>query len=274
MIEPQYCQIDGTRIAYQSSGQGHPLLLIHGITTYSFIWRQVVPLLSTSFRVITVDLLGCGNSDMPLGQSYSLKEHARRMAVFITELQLEKPHYVGHDLGGGIGQIVAVEYPQLIRSLTLINSVGHDYWPVQPISAMRTPIVRHLLMSITDKRLFKLLVLRGLYHKDRFSEELMTLFWKPFTSPLGRKAFLHFAKCLNTQDLTSLEEGLKQLSLPVLILRGDADPFLSAAISEKLSRDIPASRLRRIATASHYLMEDEPEWAAAQIIDFLEEQDG
>jgi len=269
MAELQSCTIEGSRIAFQRSGNGVPLLLVHGITTYSFIWRRIIPLLDQSFQVVAVDLLGCGASEMPLDPSYSLKEHARRLKIFIEALQLDRPHFIGHDLGGGIGQILAVRHPGEIRSLTLINSVGHHFWPVQPISIMRTPIIRQFLMSIVDQRLFRLIVQRGLYHQERLTEELMELFWKPFQSALGRKAFLHFAKCLDNRDLTELENDLRCLRLPVLILRGDADPYLSAAIAEKLHRDIPGSSLRRIPSASHYLMEDEPEWAADQILDFV-----
>ncbi len=272
MQQQQTCTIDGYRIAYQQSGAGAPLLLVHGITTHSFIWRKVIPLLSQSFQVFAVDLLGCGSSEKPLDQSYSLNEHARRLVAFIDTIPLERPHYIGHDLGGGIGQIVATQYPEKISSLALINSVGHDFWPVQPISIMRTPIVRQFLMSIVDRRLFRVIVQRGLYHKDLLTDELMDLFWEPLSSSLGRKAFLHFAKCLDNHNLTDLEEDLRRLQLPALILRGDADPYLSAAIAEKLHREIPGSRLRRIATASHYLMEDEPEWTARQISDFIQEQ--
>lgn len=272
MIKQQYCTVEGHQIAYQQYGAGEPLLLVHGITTYSFIWRKIVPILSPLFQLTTIDLLGCGASDMPLDQSYSLSDHARRIAAFIDAMRLERPHFVGHDLGGGIGQIVATVYTDKIRSLALVNSVAHDFWPVQPISIMRTPIVRQFLMSIADQRLFRLLVQRGLYHKERLTEELMDLFWEPFRSSVGRKAFLHFAKCLDNHNLTELENELRRLQLPTLILRGDADLYLSAAIAEKLQRDIPNSRLERIATASHYLMEDEPEWTARQISNFVKER--
>jgi len=269
MAEQQNCLVDGHRMVYQQSGTGEPLLLVHGITTYSFIWRKVIPSLSRSFKVIAVDLLGCGASAMPLDQSFSLKEHARRLASLIDSLSLDRPHFVGHDLGGGIGQIVAVQHGEKIRSLTMINSVGHDFWPVQPISILRTPIVRQFLMSLVDRRIFRTIVSRGLYHKNLLSEELMELFWEPLKSAIGRKAFLAFAKSLDNRNLTELEKELQCLNLPVLILRGDADPYLSAAIAEKLHRDIPNSRLQRIPTASHYLMEDEPEWTVRQIIDFI-----
>lgn len=269
---PQFVTIAGQRLAYHRSGQGEPLLLLHGITTYSFIWRKVVPLLSDKFDVIALDLLGCGDSDKPLDWSYSLAAHAGYVKDFLDALELPKVHLVTHDLGGGIGQIVAVRQPDRLYDLTLVNSVAHDFWPVQPIITLRTPIIRQLMMAAVEAGALKLIVKRGLYHPQRLDLELMNLFMKPLSSALGRKAFLHFAQCLDNTDLTSIAANLKQLALPVLIIRGDADVYLSAAIAERLAHEIPASELIHIATGGHFIQEDEPEQVAHCVRRFIERQ--
>lgn len=263
------CTVDGCKIAYHSAGAGEAILLVHGITTYSFIWRNIVPLLSGSYRLISVDLLGCGDSDKPLDVPYSLPQHAAILQTFITKLALGPLHFVGHDIGGGIGQVFAIKYPELLSDLTLINSVGHDFWPVQPIIAMRTPIIRQLAMATLDIGAFRLVVRRGLYHKERLSEELMDLFWKPMKTREGRRAFLHFADCLNNRHLVEIEQDLQRLATPTHIMRGDADAYLSAAISEKLHRDIPQAKLTRIATGGHFIQEDEPELVARELLRFF-----
>jgi pimeloyl-ACP methyl ester carboxylesterase len=171
-------------------------------------------------------------------------------------------------VGGGIGQIFAVHHPDLLYDLTLINSIAYDYWPVQPITAMRTPIIRQLIMAMLNKGSLKLIVQRGVYNKDRVDDELMELFWEPMQSSAGRKAFLHFAKCLNNQNLTTIENDLRKLDLPVLIIRGDADVYLSSAISEKLDSEIPHSYLKRILTGGHFIQEDEPEKPVEIIAEF------
>lgn len=266
------CTVDGRRIAYRSEGAGETVLLVHGITTYSFIWRKIVPLLSDTFRVITVDLLGCGDSDKPLDIPYSLPQHAEILRGFIDELQLTPLHFVGHDVGGGIGQVFAVKYPQLLRDLTMINSVGHDFWPVQPIIAMRTPIIRQLAMATLDIGAFRLVVRRGLYHSERLTDELMHLFWKPMKTREGRRAFLHFADCLNNRHLVEIEEDLRRLAMPVHIIRGEADLYLSGAIAEKMHRDIPGSRLTLVKTGGHFIQEDEPERVADEMLRFFRRQ--
>lgn len=273
--EKRIVTVAGNRIAYLQAGTGgEPVLLVHGITTYSFIWQDIIPLLAAEYQVFVPDLLGCGDSDKPLDQSYALREHARRIGEFAAALGIEKCHYVGHDLGGGIGQIVAVNQPGLLYSLTLINSVGYDFWPVQPIISMRTPIIRQLMMASLDLGAFKMIVQRGVYHRERITPAMMDTFRRPMQTGAGRKAFLHFTRCLDNRDLTSLEEDLRSIQMPVLIIRGEADVYLSSLISEKLHREIPGSKLVRIATSGHFLQIDEPEILAQTIAAFLKDQRG
>lgn len=272
--EKRSVSVSGHKIVYYRTGSGEPVLLVHGITTYSFIWRNIVPLLSKSHDVITIDLLGCGESDMPLDVSYAIKDHAERLKEVITALGISKFHFVGHDLGGGMGQIFAVRNPQMLFDLTVINTVAYDFWPVQPITAMRTPVVRQFLIAAVDMGAFNLIVRRGLYYKDHLTDELMDLFLKPLKKSGGRKAFLHYARCLNNKDLMEIAEDLRKLPVPLLIIRGDADPYLSASISEKLHSEVPGSRLVRIATGGHFIQEDEPEQVVETMSAFFKERHG
>jgi len=267
----EFCEVAGHKLAYQRQGNGEPVLLVHGITTYSFIWRKIFPALSKHYDVIAVDLLGCGNSDKPLSVPYSIKHHAELINAFTEKLGIYPFHYVGHDIGGGIGQVFAVRFTERLYDLTTINTVAYNFWPVQPIIAMRTPIIRQLMMATLDLGALKQIVLRGVYHNDRVDSELMDLFWMPMRTREGRKAFLHFAKSLDNQDLMEIESNLQGLDLPVLIIRGDADLYLSETISERLHREIPESRLERISTAGHFIQEDEPEKLADIIMRFFEE---
>jgi len=273
-IHPQKCTVRGHRLAYLRQGSGETVLLVHGVTTYSFIWRQVLSQLSENYDVIAVDLLGCGDSDTPLDVEYSLPTQAEYLMEFVSQLGIQKLHYVGHDVGGGIGQVFAVRFPNLLHDLTLTNSVAYDFWPVQPIIAMRTPIIRQLAMATLDLGTFKLIVQRAIYHKELLTPELMDYFWKPMKTQAGRKAFLHFTKCLDNQHLLEIETQLRQLDLPVLIVRGDQDVYLSQEISLKLHREIPGSQLVRIPTGGHFIQVDEPDQLTSAIVQFFETPHG
>nr|MBC8193289.1 alpha/beta hydrolase [FCB group bacterium] len=228
-----------------------------------------IPLFPLEFNVIALDLLGCGDSDKPLEVSYSLKQHALLVKEFTDVLGIDKFHLVGHDVGGGIAQIFAVNNPDQLHSLTLLNSVGYDFWPVQPIIAMRTPIIRQFAMATLDLGTFKLIVRRGLFHKENLTEELMEHFWYPMKSREGRKAFLHFAKCLDNKNLLDIESALTKLDIPTLIIRGDADPYLSENIAHRLNAGIPSSKLVLMEKGSHFIQEDLPEDIVNAITDLV-----
>lgn len=259
----------GDFIAYEDHGSGPVVLLVHGITTWSFLWRQVAKLLESQYRVISIDLYGCGESGKSVDISFSVKNHARIIEEFCRLLQLDQIHYVGHDIGGGIGQVLSIRSRERLRSLTLVNSVGHDFWPVQPIVIMRTPIIRQFALATIDIGSLRLVVQRGLFHKEKLSEDIMSQFWRPMRTKEGRRAFLHFAKCLNNKHLIEIEADLKELDLPVCIIRGDRDLYLSGAIAEKLNNDIPGSILKRIDTGGHFVQLDEPDLLADHIMEFL-----
>jgi len=248
------------------------MLLVHGITTYSFIWRKLIPSLSEQFDLIAPDLLGCGESDKPTGVSYSIRAQAEMLIKLLTKLDIEKVHLVGHDIGGGVAQIMAVTHPERIATLTVINSIGYDYWPVQPIITMRTPVIRQLAMAILDFGMLTSLVRRGLYHKERVTDELMDLFRRPLKTKEGRQGFLILAKSLDNIHLMEIEDKLKRMKLPVLIIRGEGDVYLSPEISERLRRDIKDSRLVRIESGGHFIQEDEPEQLIEAITSFITEK--
>ncbi|RMG70442.1 MAG: alpha/beta fold hydrolase, partial [Nitrospirae bacterium] len=218
--DKQKLNVRGFNLAYLRRGKGEPLLLIHGITTYSFIWQDVIPHLQGSFDVIAIDLLGCGDSDKPTNTDYSLKAQAELIKDFLEALGLDRVHLVCHDIGGGIGQVLSVKYPERLKTLTLINTVGYDYWPVQPIKSLRIPFFRQMAMAVMDLGLFRAIIKRAIYHKERLTDELMEQFLRPLRTKEGRQGFLHLAKCLNNRDLLEIEEKLKDLEIPVLIIRG------------------------------------------------------
>ncbi|MCU4174793.1 alpha/beta fold hydrolase [Carboxylicivirga sp. N1Y90] len=266
---PHKIDIKNQSLVYYRMGKGEPLLFIHGITTYSFIWRQLIPLLIDKYELILVDLAGCGDSSKNIDDSLSIKNHAKMLHLLIEQLLLKNLHLISHDVGGGIAQLITVHYPHRIKSLTLINSVGYDFWPVQPIISMRTPIIRHLAMATLDMGALKFIIKRGLFHRKKLDTELMELFWKPLKTSEGRKAFLFFAHCLDNKNLLEISDELTKLKLPVLIIRGDCDVFLGKTISERLHKDIPNSQYEVISTGGHFIQEDEPELLAQNIHHFI-----
>ncbi len=115
--------------------------------------------------MIAADLPGCADSDKPLDASYAIKAHAELHQEFVDCLGIGKFHFVGHDLGSGIGQIFAVNHPEHLLDPAMINGVAYDLWPVQSIIALRAPVIRLIMTSPMDLGAFEIIVQWGIYHK-------------------------------------------------------------------------------------------------------------
>jgi pimeloyl-ACP methyl ester carboxylesterase len=118
--------VDGARVRWLDSGEGDPLVFLHGwgMTPRVYV-PAVTPLTRAGIRVIAPALPGFGGSDGPPLRSLGLDEYADRVAAFVDSLGLDRPAFVmGHSLGGGVAIRLASRRPDLVRSLTLVNSVG------------------------------------------------------------------------------------------------------------------------------------------------------
>lgn len=264
----QYASINNFRLAYRRSGTGIPVLLLHGVASYSFLWRPIMAGLVDDFDLIAPDLLGCGASEKPMDEDYSIIAQAELMIHLMDALGIQRFHLIGHDVGGGIAQIMAVKYPDRLIDLSLINPVGYGYWPVQPITVMRTPVIRHLAQAAMNYRMMRLIVRHALYNKDCLSTELMDEFWAPFKTDAGRNGFFNFIKAINNRLLIDITEKLRCLNLPVLLIQGNADAYLSKNICIDLLRDIPGARLEQIPHGGHFIQFDEPKAIISLLSDF------
>ena len=265
--------LDDHGLVYYEGGSGIPVLFVHGISTYSFIWRDIISYFLKDYRVIVVDLLGCGESDFSTDIPFSIANHADFMHKLMAELAIGKFHLVAHDVGGGVAQIMSVKNPAVLLSVSLINPVAYNFWPVQPIIAMRTPIIRQLAVASLDGWTLKMIIKRGLFHQEYCTAELVEDFRKPFRTKEGRKAFLHFAASLNNNDLMGITDKLHQLDTNFLIVRGESDVYLSASITQELIANLKHCESMGIPTAGHYAMIDEPEIISNRLLAFIKQYD-
>lgn len=264
-------QVQGHNISYRRKGKGVAVLLVHGVASYSFLWNNIIDRLADQYDVIATDLLGCGASDKPVGVDYSIDTQSDILIELIEKLELGKVHLVGHDVGGGVVQLMAVKRPEQLIDLSMINPVGYDYWPVQPITTMRLPVIRALTSSIMNRNMLKMVVRRAVYNKAALTEELMDEFWQPLATKQGKDGFIQLIRSINNRLLTAITEELRQLTIPALLIRGDADAYLSREITEHLAKDIPNSRLVNVPAGGHFIQIDEPEKISQLLTDFFKE---
>ncbi|WP_367615312.1 alpha/beta fold hydrolase [Pseudomonas triticicola] len=129
-----YFEHEGCNLHYEEYGHGAPLLLVHGLGSSTLDWEMQIPALAAHYRVIVPDIRGHGRSDKPR-ERYSIAAFSADLLALIEHLRLGPVHYVGLSMGGMIGFQLAVDQPQVLKSLTIVNSAPQvklrsrdDYW--------------------------------------------------------------------------------------------------------------------------------------------------
>jgi pimeloyl-ACP methyl ester carboxylesterase len=208
--------------------------------------------------VVVLDLLGYGRSDRPQGRPVGIRNHAERVVELLDLLGINYASVVGHDIGGGIAQWLAIRYPHRVSRLCLIDSVAFAEWPTRDVKLARAmlPLTRHLpatwLLSILRTDL-----LRGYQDHERGLRSIEQ-YVRPFASTEGRDAFMEHLLALNSADTVAVAARLKEIMAPTAIIWGRQDPFLPAELGQRLREAIPNATLDIIPAGRHFLPEDAP----------------
>lgn len=151
-FQSKYFNFNSHKIHYIDEGSGEPVVLVHGNPTWSFYYRSTIKTLSPFCRVIAPDHVGMGLSDKPIsGYSWTLKQRVADFAAFIDHLELkEKITLVVHDWGGAIAFSWAVENPDRVKRIIVLNSAAFTMpatkrFPL-PLYAARFPILGYIFM--------------------------------------------------------------------------------------------------------------------------------
>ena len=122
-FQPHYLNMDGLRIHYLDEGEGQIILCLHGEPSWSYLYRKIIPILSSQHRVLAMDFVGFGRSDKFTERSeYSFQMHHDTIINFIRALELEQITLVVQDWGGLLGLTVASEMPELFARLVIMNT--------------------------------------------------------------------------------------------------------------------------------------------------------
>ena len=258
----EFVDVGGTRLYYYaagSRGSGEPIVLIHGFPTSSHLWRDVVPLLPSGRRVVVLDLLGYGRSDRPMERDLSIKGHADRVIALLDALRIQYAAIVGHDLGGGIAQYLAVRHPTRVERLCLIDSVGFDEWPTRQIRMAKAtlPLTRHLPTTWILSALRSEME-RG-YAQEVRGARSIDIYIRPFCSPEGRDVLVEHLEAIDPEETVALSPRLGEIMAPTAVITGAHDPFLASHVARQLHEAIPHSTLDVIPDVRHFTPEESPD---------------
>jgi pimeloyl-ACP methyl ester carboxylesterase len=278
----RFVRVGEARVAYYQEGDGEPLLLLHGCPFSSYIWRKVIPLLSSRYRCLAPDLLGLGDTETPEGADWSLRAQAAMVVGFLDALGIERAHVVGHDHGGAIAQLLAAEHPERIDRLVISNAEAYDNWPSEEerpfVRATQVPVLGDVVLWAWSRRpMFRLTLkeAKAVHDPKVLSAELLDGYIRANLSDRHRRAktrrFLagQFDP-ENNRTTTELLEDLRRFDHPTLLVWAKDDPHFGPEWGEWLYRDIPgAVHLELLPETGHLLMEERPERFAALVGEFL-----
>jgi 2-hydroxymuconate-semialdehyde hydrolase len=267
-MKKSFVRTPAGRLAYVKAGTGQPMLLIHGIPTSSFLWRNVIPPLAEEFLVYAVDLLGYGDSDKPEDADLSIVAQARHLWSFMEQVGWRHGSVVGHDIGGGIAQLLAVEHSEAVTKLVLIDSIAYDSWPEPQIARLKEPFWDEIMETLDLGKGLRKGFEKGMVHKERVDDELIAQYLRPFDGAEGRRAYLRCARALRTEDLTSVMDRVEGLDVPTLIIWGAADPYQDVQYGERLAGAMRRARLV-VEDAGHFIQEDRPKEVALLVRNFV-----
>ncbi len=270
--------VRGRRVYLVEAGPKDPgapvVVLLHGIPTSSYLWRNVQRGLSGKFRVLAPDLVGLGKSERGSDVDVSLRANAEMVSELLRLKGINRAHVVAHDIGGGVAHILAADHREKIDRLAVMDIVAFkEDWPVPVIAFLRAPVIGELLAVVPSAPVMKTSMRGAVFHKSRIAGEIWKNFYAPYRAYAGRAAFLRFIRAMDNEDVDDALHRwtghAKKDPLPTLILWGKHDPFLPPRIAQKLCDLIPGSSLEIIEGASHFIQEDVPGVIADRLAAFF-----
>lgn len=273
MIESRHLHLSepDIKLHYLEAGSGEPVLLLHGWPTSSHLWRDTMPAMAASNRVIALDLPGFGQSDKPLSASYSFRYHERVLEAFLDALDIAQINLVVHDLGGPVGMYWAVQHREKVLRLALLNTLVYPEmsWAVKLfVGATLVPGIKHALVSQAG---LAWAMRFGVEDKGHMSGEVLRAYQRPFVDKDARRALLKTASGLHPKGFETIARRLPEFDIPVRLIYGENDRILPdiARTMDRIARDIPHAERTAMPGCGHFLQEDAGPQVGRLLAEFL-----
>jgi haloalkane dehalogenase len=270
--KPRYRKFQGLRLAHIDEGKGPPVVFLHGEPTWSFLWRKVIPpIRDAGYRCIAPDLPGFGRSDKPIDlEWYTYDRHTASVATLFAELKLQDATIVVHDWGGPIGLRVAVEQPERIGRMVVLDSglfTGHQKM-TESWMAFRELAQRSEDLPVS------FLIRAGCRMAP--PANVIAAYEAPFPNAAAKAGARAFPLILPTSpQMEGAATGQRVLAAlgsdprPKLIIWGEDDAILPVEAGWRFARAIGAEVDHVIKGVGHYLQEDAGHQVGRMIVRWL-----
>lgn len=254
---------DGTRLAWDATGDGPTVLFVHGIGYTRRKWEpQIEPVARAGYRAVRFDLRGFGESVTPDGK-YVMQEFLDDLVRFVSELGVDRFHLVGHSLGGMIAQRYALGHSACVESLTLVSTTSHN--------GRRGSAFARLMTLFAERGFDAVMADESLRHEaesvlvEAFGAAVpMSMLRRGLEEPSLARANAWRA-CIGF----SAKDELSRIACPALVLHGTADTLIPFKAGELVAEAIPGARFVPEEGAGHSLPKERADSFNRELIDFL-----
>jgi pimeloyl-ACP methyl ester carboxylesterase len=262
----------------EGSGDGVPVLLLHGVPETSSCWREIAPALAVGRRVLAPDLPGLGGSSYS-GPYDAASVVTQLVALLEAELPGQRVDVVGHDWGGSLALALAGSRPDLVRRLAVANA------PYRDVNLMRAahipffalPLAPELVFRLGGRRVVDLMFSLAWKADTKLDSEVKAEYTAAYTDPARVTAMLGYYRAAARPKLAALLSRGAAPAVPplvraekMLVIWGAADPVLPVSIGESVVKDLGAECVMvTIPGAGHFVLEEAPAVVLETLTAFL-----
>jgi pimeloyl-ACP methyl ester carboxylesterase len=267
-----FIEISGVRYHYtEYPGKGPVVVLLHGFASSTYTWEKVAPYLNEAgYHVLALDMKGFGWSDKPKDAKYDPYTLMHEVNQWMDALGLKDVTFVGNSLGGAIAWLMALEHPDKVGRLVLIDAAGYPMAKPFIIRMAGAP-----LSGIVAKLFFCRLIvkwnLKKVYdHEDWITEEQVNAYYNRLRTENALDAQIAVVRSLKVDLFEKYIKRIPTIDKKTLIIWGRNDRWIPLEeVGYKFRRDLSNSRLVVIPECGHIPQEEHPEKCARLILDFI-----
>lgn len=269
--EPVHIETSRGNVAVHEAGQGTPVVLLHGVFGASPVWAGVAPALAARHRVVAIDLLGFGDSDRPADpEALWAPNQAAAVIEALDAIGVGRTAFVGYDYGGPVALTLSHAHPERVSAMVLTATNAFPDAPIPfPLSAMFLPLMGGLI----ERALFSRAGLRIAARAGAgsgFRPDAALILGDRAQSAAVAALFHRALRQLATQ-YAPVEEALRALRVPTLVVWGDKDLFFSLEQGRRTAEGVEAAQFEVYPGVGHFVPEERPERFAADVLALLDQ---
>lgn len=268
-VAGKFVMINSQKVRYIDTGDGFPLVFIHGFGSSIYSWRKNIEPISEDHRVCAPDLPGFGYSDKSLDADYTIDAYADFIIQFMDKLQIRKAVLVGHSLGGGIALLASLKFPSRVKALILLDAEAYPITPPLMLKIAKLPLVRSIIHRAIGEWVVRISLKRSYYDQTLITDRLVGDYYRPFLTENGKAAPIKVLQAMDFDKLKELPGRYRHIRKKALIIWGKADQISRIHLAYKLNKDLPNSKLKIIPNSGHLVQEESPEAVNRAILNFV-----